>query len=66
MCKTKGLGRSKEINSILFYMYNIECCTQHQEGSPALSLAAERGHVDAMMALIERGADVNAQYKVII
>ena len=40
--------------------------TQHQEGRSALSLAAEMGHVDVMKDLIERGADVNTQNKVII
>ena len=40
--------------------------TTHQEGRSALSLAAERGDVDVMKVLIERGADVNTQAKVII
>ena len=40
--------------------------TIHQWGIPALSLAAERGHVDVMKVLIEGGADVNTQNKVIM
>ena len=40
--------------------------TKHQEGRSALSLALERGHVDVMELLIERGADVNTQDKVIV
>ena len=40
--------------------------TKHQEGRSALSLAAERGDVDVMKVLIERGADVNTQDKVIM
>ena len=39
--------------------------TKHQEGRPALSLAAERGDVDVMKVLIEGGADVNTRDKVI-
>ena len=31
-----------------------------------MSLAAERGDIDVMKALIERGADVNTQNKVIM
>ena len=38
--------------------------TEHQEGRSALSLAVERGDVDVMKVLIERGADVNTQNKV--
>ena len=38
--------------------------TKHQEGRSALSLAAERGDVDVMKVLIERGADVNTQDEV--
>ena len=40
--------------------------TTHQEGRSALSLAAERGDVDVMKVLIEGGADVNTQNKVIM
>ena len=40
--------------------------TTHQEGRSALSLAAERDHVDVMKVLIEGGADVNTQDKVIM
>ena len=40
--------------------------TKHQEGRSALSLAAEKGCVDVMKVLIEKGADVNTQNKVII
>ena len=40
--------------------------TKHQLGRSALSLAAERDHVDVMKDLIERGADVNTQNKVIM
>ena len=40
--------------------------TKYQEGRSALSLALERGDVDVMKALIEGGADVNTQDKVII
>ena len=40
--------------------------TTHQEGRSALSLALERGHVDVMKVLIEGGADVNTQNKVIM
>ena len=39
---------------------------KHQEGKFALSLAAGKGHVDVMKVLIERGADVNIQNKVIM
>ena len=40
--------------------------TTHQRGRYALSLAAEKGHVDVMKVLIKGGADVNTQNKVII
>ena len=40
--------------------------TIHQEGRSALSLALERGDVDVMKALVEGGADVNTQNKVIV
>ena len=40
--------------------------TTHQEGSSALLLALERGHIDVMKVLIEGGADVNTQNKVIM
>ena len=40
--------------------------TTHQEGRSALSLALERGVVDVMKVLIEGGADVNTQDKVIM
>ena len=40
--------------------------TTHQEGRSALSLAAERGDVDVIKVLIEGGADVNTQNKVIM
>ena len=40
--------------------------TTHQEGRSALSLALQRGDVDVMKVLIEGGADVNAQNKVIM
>ena len=40
--------------------------TIHQEGRSALSLALERGDVDVMKVLIERGADVNIQNEVIM
>ena len=40
--------------------------TKHQWGSSALSLALERGDVDVMKDLIERGADVNTQDKVVM
>ena len=40
--------------------------TTHQEGRSALSLALERGDVDVMKVLIEGGADVNTQNKVIM
>ena len=40
--------------------------TKHQERRSALSLAAERGHVDVMNDLIESGADVNTQDEVIM
>ena len=40
--------------------------TIHQEGRSALSLAVQRGHVDVMKVLIEGGADVNTQNKVIM
>ena len=39
--------------------------TKHQEGRSALSRALERDDVDIMKVLIERGADVNTQNKVI-
>ena len=39
--------------------------TTHQEGRSALSLALERSDVDVMKVLIEGGADVNTQNKVI-
>ena len=38
--------------------------TKHQRGRSALSLALERGDVDLMMVLIERGANVNTQDEV--
>ena len=40
--------------------------TTHQEGRSALSLAFEWGHVDVMKVLIEGGADINTQNKVIV
>ena len=40
--------------------------TIHQWERSALSLAAERGDVDVMKVLIEGGADVNTQNKVIM
>ena len=40
--------------------------TKHQEGRSALSLALERGDVELMKDLIERGADVNTQNEVIM
>ena len=40
--------------------------TKHQNGRSALSLAAERGYVDVMKVLIEKGADVNTQDEVIM
>ena len=40
--------------------------TKYQEGRSALSLAAERHDVDLMKVLMERGADVNTQDKVIM
>ena len=40
--------------------------TTHKEGRSALSLAAARGYVDVMKVLIEGGADVNTQNKVIV
>ena len=39
---------------------------KHQFGIPAVSLAAKRGDVDVMKVLIEKGADVNTQDKVIM
>ena len=45
----------------------FECSLHtHQEGRSALSLALDRGHVDVMKILIEGGADVNTQDKVIM
>jgi ankyrin repeat protein len=35
-----------------------------QEGRTALMLAAKNGHIEAVKALIEKGADVNATEKV--
>ena len=40
--------------------------TKHQWERSALSLALVRGDVDVMKVLIERGADVNTQNKVIM
>ena len=40
--------------------------TTHKEGRSALSLAAARGYVDVMKVLVEGGADVNTQIKVIM
>ena len=40
--------------------------TKYQDGRSALSLAAERGHVDVIKDLIEQETDVNAQNKVIM
>ena len=40
--------------------------TKHQWGSSALSLALERSDVDVMKVLIEGGADVNTQDKVVM
>ena len=40
--------------------------TKHQWRKSALSLAAERGDVDVMKVLIEKGADVNTEDKVIM
>ena len=40
--------------------------TTHQEGRSALSLALVWGGVDVMKVLIEEGADVNTQNKVIM
>ena len=40
--------------------------TIHQEGRSALSLVLEKGDVDVMKVLIEGGADVNTQNKVIM
>ena len=40
--------------------------TTHQWGRSALSLALEWGDVDVMKVLIEGGADVNTQDKVIM
>ena len=40
--------------------------TKHQRGRSALSLALERGDVDIIKVLIEGGADVNTQNKVIM
>ena len=48
------------------HCYNDIYPIKHQEGRSALSLALERGHVDVMKVLIERGADVNTQDKVIM
>ena len=48
------------------HCYNDILYTKHQEGRCALSLAAKRGYVDVMKVLIERGADVNTQNKVIM
>ena len=40
--------------------------TKHQEGRSALSLAAERGDVDVMKVLLDRGVDVIVQDEVIM
>ena len=47
---------------LIFFEYSL----LNQEGSSALSLAAGRGDVDVMKVLIEGGADVNTQNKVIM
>ena len=45
----------------------LGCCffhTKHQKGRSALIIAAGRGHVDVMKALIGREADISTQDKV--
>ena len=46
--------------------YTVAYPTTHQWGRSALSLAAEWGRVDVMKVLIEGGADVYTQNKVIM
>ena len=53
---------------LIFYEFiaTMTYHTTHQEGRFALSLALERGDVDVRMVLIEGGADVSTQDKVIM
>ena len=51
---------------LIFFECSMTYHATHQKGKFALSLAAERGDVDVMTVLIEGGADVNTQNKVIM
>ena len=74
MRKLKGVGNVEKYSLVhetnthepLRLIFSITCPTKHQWGRSALSLAAERDHVDVMKVLIEKGADVNTQDKVIM